>query len=127
LSSKICKVGGNGKIDRTPSPVDLRKIKRIGFKVFFYLKELFENFRARDLKFSCARGPRLNVLRTRRHTPWLHLNTKQVDAHKNINSAYEPTDMARAYDSALWQWRRVAEWYRYINDPMENIKGHMTT
>jgi hypothetical protein len=123
-SIKKSRFFGNGKIDRTPSPVDLRKIKRIGFKVFLSLKELLNNFRARDLKFSCARGPRLNDLESGRHLSRPHTNTKQVVAPM---AAYEPTDMASAYDSALWQWRRVAEWYRYINDPMENIKGHMTT
>ena len=112
---------GNGKRDRTPPLVELRKIKRVGFKVFLGLKELLKNFKARDLKFFCARGFRFNDVKPSRHLPRHGMNTKQI-AHKNINSAaYEPTDMACAYDSALWQWRRVAEWYRYINDPYENI------
>ena len=49
-------------------------------------------------------------------------NTVQHHAH-----AYEPTNIVDTYDSALWRWRRVAEWERYINDPVENNNGHMIT
>jgi len=41
--------------------------------------------------------------------------------------AYEPSNISSVYHSSFWQWRRVAEWYRYINDPMENKKGHIIT
>jgi len=40
---------------------------------------------------------------------------------------YEPSNIINAYDSPLWQWRRVNEWHRYLNDPIEKIKGHMIT
>jgi len=42
-----------------------------------------------------------------------------IPEHKNI---YEPTNIADAYDSLFWRWRRVAEWEKYINDPLEKIK-----
>jgi len=40
---------------------------------------------------------------------------------------YEPTNMASAYNSLYWRWQRVTEWDRYINDPIEKMKGHMIT
>jgi hypothetical protein len=36
---------------------------------------------------------------------------------------YEPSNMVYAYNSELWQWRRVVQWDRYINDPLEKNKG----
>ena len=101
---------GNGKIDHTPTPVELRKIKRISFEVFLSLKELLNNFRPRFEKKT------------------QHRDKRQIVTHKPETlecpheQSYEPTNMAHAYDSLFWQWRRVAEWYRYINDPYENIK-----
>ena len=47
---------------------------------------------------------------------------------QNYAHEYEPSNIINVYDSPLWQWRRVAQWHRYINDPYENIKsGHMIT
>jgi len=40
---------------------------------------------------------------------------------------YEPSNIDTAYDSLRWRWRRVTQWHRYINDTIENIKGHMIT
>lgn len=37
------------KIDRTPSPVGLRKIKVTSFKVFLKLKDLFKNYKQQSL------------------------------------------------------------------------------
>ena len=104
---------GNGKIHRTPSPVGLRKIKRISFEVFLSLKELLNNFKPRfekKIRPYCKRQIVIN---------------KPEPVQPAYGQPYEPTNMADAYDSLFWQWRRVAEWYRYINDPYENINGHM--
>ena len=46
---------------------------------------------------------------------------------KNYVNEYEPSQMVNVYDSPLWRWRRVAQWHRYINNPCENISGHMVT
>jgi len=47
---------------------------------------------------------------------------------QNCTYDYEPSNAIYVHDSPLWQWRRVAQWDRYINDPYENIKsGHMIT
>ncbi|MFA4981795.1 MAG: hypothetical protein WC592_04930 [Candidatus Omnitrophota bacterium] len=40
---------------------------------------------------------------------------------------YEPSNAIYVGDSSPWQWRRVNEWHRYLNDPVEKIKGHMIT
>jgi hypothetical protein len=114
---------GNGKRDRTPTPKGLRKIKRISFKAFLYLKGLFKDFRRetlkpeKGLKILSHRAPTINDFENRIHlTP----------AKKNGNAiyyGYEPSRIQNTRDSSFWQWRRVAEWYRYINDPCENIRG----
>jgi hypothetical protein len=118
---------GNGKRDRTPTPSRLRKIKRISFKAFLHLKGLFKDFKRDALKSQIGsrnlshRAPTINDLETRIH----------VAPHKkngiSIHGDYEPTRIQNTRDCLFWQWRRVAEWHRYINDPVENINGHMTT
>jgi len=40
---------------------------------------------------------------------------------------FEPGQIDNVYDSPPWKWRRVAEWERYINDPLENKNGHIIT
>jgi hypothetical protein len=114
---------GNGKRDRTPTPKDLRKIKRISFKAFLYLKGLFKDFRRetvkpeKGLKILSHRAPTINDLDAR----------IPVARHKNsdngLHYSYEPSRIQNTRDSLFWQWRRVTEWYRYINDPCENIRG----
>jgi hypothetical protein len=120
-------LSGNGKRDRTPTPSRLRKIKRISFEAFLYLKGLFKDFRRKTEKlqklpnFSSRRAPRINDLKVRIHT---------APGKKNdvaIYSDYEPSRIDHTRNSLFWQWRRVAEWYRYINDPIENINGHIIT
>ena len=117
---------GNGKRHRTPTPSRLRKIKRISFKVFLYLKGLFKDFRRKALKpekgskFLSRRVPRINNLKTRIH----------VTSYKKNNNTYcdyQPSRIDNTRNSPFWQWRRVTEWYRYIDDTVENISGHMTT
>jgi hypothetical protein len=118
---------GNGKRDRTPTPSRLQKIKRISFEAFLYLKGLFEDFRRKTPKvqngsnFLSHRAPRIDGLKTSIHlTPC----KKNGDA---IYYGYEPSRIQNTRDCLFWQWRRVAEWYRYINDPFENINGHIIT
>jgi len=101
---------GNGKIDRTPTPVGLRKIKRISFEVFLSLKELLNNFKLRfEKKLRCCHKRQI-------------VTDKPEPVQPAYEQSYEPTNMSDAYDSLFWQWRRVAQWHRYINDPYENIK-----
>ena len=120
ISTKIKHGIGNGKRHRTPTPLRLRKIKVVSFKAFFCLKELFKNFNRRASNSLRRRAPAVNDLKTR-----IHLTRGIVRKNETAIAipAYEPTQMSNAYNSSFWQWRRVAEWYRYINDPYENIRG----
>ncbi|MDP3778647.1 MAG: hypothetical protein Q8R30_01185, partial [bacterium] len=110
-----------------PTPSRLRKIKRISLKAFLYLKGLFKDFRRETPKVQFGtnslsrRAPRINNLETR-----IHLAPPKKNGNA-IYHDYEPTRIDNTRNSSFWQWRRVAEWYRYINDPIENINGHMTT
>jgi len=110
----------------------LRKIKRISFKTFFVLKELFKNFKRDAIKTQKLsnhlghRAVRINVLKTGIH-PKRTVTPKKnysADDHRLI---YEPTQIYNTRNSSFWQWRRVREWDKYINDPLENISGHMIT
>ncbi len=108
---------GNGKRHHTPTPEGLRKIKRISFKAFFDLKELFKNLKRRD------------VITPRHYSskPKVILEKTTIAIQNYYTRAYEPSNIDNTRNSSFWQWRRVREWYRYINDPLENINGHMTT
>ena len=117
---------GNGKRHRTPTPQGLRKIKRISFEAFLDLKGLFKDFRRNAKKiqygsnFLSHRAPIINDLKTEIHST----------LHKKNNVAmydYEPSRIDNTRNSSFWQWRRVAEWHRYINDPVENKNGHMSS
>ena len=92
-----------------------------------YLKGLLKDFRRKTeesqklANFLSQRAPRVNDLETRIHA---------VPYKKNdiaIYSNYEPSRIEDTRNSSFWQWHRVTEWYRYINDPIENISGHMIT
>ena len=102
---------GNGKIDRTPYPIGLRKIKRISFEVFLRLKEFVNS-----LKVYNQITPRGNRKKSKLK------RAKPALAIQNCAYEYEPSNIIYVYDSPLWQWRRVAQWDLYINDPYENIK-----
>jgi len=39
---------------------------------------------------------------------------------------YKPSKISDTRDSLFWSWRRVKEWEKYVNDPLENKKGHIT-
>ena len=108
---------GNGKIHRTPSPQGLRKIKRVSLETFLRLKEFVNSLKVYEP--ITPRGNRKKSILRRK---------KPVIAKQNHTNEYVPSNISNAYDSPLWQWRRVAQWNRYINDPHENIKnGHIIT
>jgi hypothetical protein len=92
-----------------------------------YLKELFKNFGRetaepkKESQFLSRRAHTINDLESGMH---LSLSKKNDIA---IYCDYEPTNISNTRNSSFWQWRRVAEWYRYINDPIENKNGHMIT
>jgi len=117
LSSVFRQRIGNGKIHRTPTPQGLRKIKVIRLEAFLSLKALFNKCKCFNSK---ERHYQPRSVRIRK-------DETDVVARSCVNE-YEPSNMINAYDSPLWQWRRVVQWHRYINDPYENItKGHMIT
>ena len=117
MSSEIFAVAGNGKIDRTPHPVGIRKIKRVSLEVFLRLKAFVKSLEVYD-----PITPRCNRKKS------LLKREKPVLAIQNRAHEYEPSQMVNVYDSPLWQWRRVAQWHLYISDPCENIKsGHIIT
>lgn len=110
-------MGGNGKTHRTPLPRSLRKIKRVSLEVFLRLKELVNSIKVYHL--ITPRGNRKKSILRRKKLGVF----KQNHAHE-----YRPSKIINVYNSPLWQWRRVIQWDRYINDPLENIKnGHMIT
>jgi len=117
LSSTNYMIIGNGKIDHTPHPVGLRKIKRVSLEVFLRLKAFVNSLKVFDQ--ITPRGDRkISILK----------RAKSVIAKQNCIYEYEPSNAIYVQDSPLWQWRRVAQWDRYIKDPYENIKnGHMIT
>jgi hypothetical protein len=88
-----------------------------------YLKGLFKDFRRETEKpqrlsnFSSHRAPRINDLETNIH----------AKNNNGIYCDYQPSQIDNTRNSPFWQWRRVAEWYRYINDTVENINGHIIT
>jgi hypothetical protein len=108
---------GNGKRHRTPSPAGIRKIKRVSFEVFLRLKELLYSVKVNDS--ITPRGNRKKSIFSRSE-PDIEI--------RHCAHEYEPSNAINVRDSAPWQWRRVNEWHRYINDPFENIiNGHMIT
>lgn len=92
-----------------------------------YLKGLFKDFRREALKsqfdsnFLSHRAPTINELETKIYS----VSHKKNDIA--IYYDYEPSRIDNTRNGPFWQWRRVTEWYRYINDPIENINGHMIT
>jgi hypothetical protein len=50
-----------------------------------------------------------------------------IGAAKNCVNEYDPSKMVNVYDSPQWQWRRVAQWHRDINDPCDYKIGHILT
>jgi hypothetical protein len=89
-----------------------------------YLKGLFKDFRRetpkpkKDSKFLSRRTPTINNLNVRIPV------TRHKNSDNGLHYSYEPSRIQNTRDSLFWQWRRVTEWHRYINDPCENINGH---
>ena len=107
---------GNGKIDHTPHPIGLRKIKRVSLEVFLRLKAFVNSLKVFDQ--ITPRGDRkISILK----------RAKSVIATQNCTYDYEPSNAIYVQDSLLWQWRRVAQWHRDINDPYEYKSGHIVT
>ena len=94
-----------------PLPAGLKKIKRISFKVFLSLKELVNRFKVcdsitpRDYRKKSKPGFKDPVATTR-----------------NYEHEYKPSNIINTHNSPYQRWRRVYEWDRYINDPIEKNK-----
>ena len=107
---------GNGKTHRTPSPVGLRKIKRITLELFLSLEALVDSFKVIDL------------ITPRGYQKKSKLSPKEPDSIiQHYAHEYEPSNAINVCDSAPWRWRRVNEWDRYINDPINKLNGHIIT
>jgi len=116
-TSEFCYLDGNGKTHRTPSPVGLQKIKIVSLELFLRLKELVNSIKVND-----PITPRGNRKKSKlsRKTPDIVI--------RHYAHEYEPSKAINVRDSSPWQWRRVAQWDRDLNDPFENIiKGHIIT
>jgi len=98
---------GNGKIDHTPSPVSLKKIKRVGFDVFCCLKEIVNNNVKVVGRIPPRRDRKKSIFRRKRPSPVVT---------KPCADEYEPSSAVRLFNSSSWQWHRAAEWDRYINN-----------
>jgi len=92
----------------------LKKIKRVSLAVFLGLKELVVN----SVKEITPRGNR------KKPKPRFK---DRVTAIPHYEYEYEPSNAIYVGDSSLWRWHRVSEWRRYLNDPIDKIKGHMIT
>ncbi|OPX28585.1 MAG: hypothetical protein B1H08_05625, partial [Candidatus Omnitrophica bacterium 4484_171] len=105
---------GNGKRHSIPFPGRPRKIKRITNEAFLGIKELLKQLKQ----------PRFNKERKRREKPLRRYGYKRtnISISDNTHNTYEPSTINNVYDSDFWRWRRVAEWGKYINDPLENNK-----
>jgi len=115
LSSIFLKNSGNGKRHRIPLPVRPRKIKRITFEAFLDIKELLKKIKR----------PRAKIRRRYRKKPPVIYKITNDLAHYETRS-YEPSKIGDTYNSRFWSWRRVIAWEKYINDPLEDKKGHKT-
>ncbi len=107
---------GNGKRHCTPLPWSLRKIKRVSFNVFLGLKELVNGVKVVDLI-----TPRGNQKKSK-----LSRKKPGIVNERHANE-YEPSTAIRLFNSPPWQWHRVSEWHRDINDTGKKLKGHMIT
>lgn len=107
---------GNGKRHSIPLPERPRKIKRITSEAFLLTKELLRKIKRPRVKIRQRCRPKLPVIYK------ITNDSASYEGH-----AYEPSNINNAYESLLWNWRRVIEWEKYINDPLENKKGHIIT
>jgi hypothetical protein len=94
----------------------LKKIKVIGLEAFLSLKALFNKCKCFNSKEQLRR---LRTVKVRKDVLGVVV--------QNCVNEYEPSKMVNVYDSPPWQWRRVIQWDKYLNDPVDNRKGHMVT
>jgi hypothetical protein len=120
LSRQFLLFHGNGKRDRTPFPLTIRKIKRISFKDFLYLKELFKNYKHKTTKSKIGLK-NLSHKISKINKPKQKYTSKANKKNNTIYYNYEPTPIHNTRNSSYWQWKRVREWYQIIDDPCENI------
>jgi hypothetical protein len=126
LSTPFFQDPGNGNRHRTPLPKKLRKIKRISFKAFLYLKGLLKDFR-RTAPSSGIRPKNLRRNASRIDDLDAGIYPTRPENSQMTIADDEPTPIHNTRHSRFWQWRRVAEWERYLNDPLEKTKGPMIT
>ena len=91
----------NGKID--PYPPRIVKILCVAKEEFNRLKSLV---RLRRKKMRRGLAP---LLKNKKQS-----NIKIFDRKKD--RVYEATNMAQAYDSKYWSWRRVNRWFKTYRD-----------
>jgi hypothetical protein len=110
LSSKESMYYGNGKIDRPPYPVGLRKIKRVGFNVFLGLKEIVDINSVKVVRLVPPRRDRKKTVFKRKKPPPGDIRERR--------SVYElePGQATRLFNSYPRRWNRVNQWHEYIND-----------
>ena len=107
---------GNGKIHRTPTPSGIRKIKRVSLEIFLSLKELVNSVKVVEL------------ITPRGYQKKSKSSLKKTDiVIRHYVHEYEPSNAINVCDSLPWRWRRVNEWDRYINDPVNKLNGHIIT
>lgn len=102
---------GNRKRDSNPLPKRPRKIKRVNSETFLRIKQLLENIVR----------PQVNKKQIYRIKPAkVYKESRAVQFESK--DTFEPSNINNTRDSLFWRWRRVAEWEKYINDPLEKIK-----
>ena len=108
---------GNGKTHHTPSPIGLKKIKIVSLELFLRLQALVKSVKVVGLITPRGYQKKSKVLR-------LNRTGAVIDTRPN---EYRPSKAINVYDSSPWRWRRVSEWDRYINDPVNKLSGHIIT
>jgi len=95
----------------------LRKIKRVSLELFLSLQALVNSFKVSDLIPPRRDQKKSKVLRPGRAGAVIDTRPDE----------YRPSRIVNVFHSPLWQWRRVNEWDRYINDPIDKLNGHIIT
>ena len=117
MSRKIYLANGNGKTHRTPSPAGLKKIKRVSLELFLRLQAIVNDLKVIELIPPRGYQKKSKVLKFNRISAIIDTRPDE----------YRPSAITSVLDSQLWQWRRVNEWDRYINDPVDKLNGHIIT
>ena len=109
LSRNLTLPLGNGKRHSTPSPVELKKIKRVGFDVFLSLKELVNVNRIKIVRKITPREVNRKKSVFKRESPG------DVRERRSVYEL-EPGQATRLFNSYPRRWNRVNQWHEYIND-----------